>query len=102
MVRTLPPAEELSALRLPGLWGLHDLHHHRVGGHREVLHDRVGDVLDEAALLLERAAFDGVDDDLRHGFTSHGEMEKRYSVRDRKVSPGRSSVLGKLGSFGEF
>src|SRR5215470_1772772 len=60
-------AEEDAALGLRCLRGLHDLHHHRLGGHAEMAHDGLGDVLAEAALLLDRAAFDGVDDDLGHG-----------------------------------
>src|SRR5215468_4850433 len=82
-------AEELAALRLRRLRRLDDLHHHRLGGHGEVADDRVGDVLDQAALLLERAALEGVDDDLWHDVTSQEEVEKRYSVRERKASPGR-------------
>src|SRR5215471_19479547 len=101
-VRVLPLAEELAALRFRRLRRLDDLHHHRLGGHGEVADDRVGDVLDQAALLLERAALEGVDDDLWHDVTSQEEVEKRYSVRERKASPGRRTVLGNPGSFGEF
>src|SRR5690349_9352494 len=98
----LPLAEELAALCLRGLWGLHDLYHHRISGDVEVAHHRVGDVLDEAALFLERAAFDGVDENFGHVHLPWVSVENRYSVRERNVSPGRSTVLGKLGSLGEF
>src|SRR5215471_14902348 len=56
-------AEENAALRLGGWFRLHDFHHHRFSRNGEILHHRIGDVLDQRALLIERAALDGVDVD---------------------------------------
>src|SRR5262249_56174707 len=68
-------AEENAALCLGSRLGFHDFHHHGLGRNGEILHHGVGNVLDQRALLVERAALDGVDVDLRHGglpiFASH-------------------------------
>src|SRR5262249_13042594 len=61
-------AEEHAALGLVGLRRFQDLHHHRLGIDLEVPHHRLGDVLDQGPLLVERASLDGMDVDFRHGF----------------------------------
>src|SRR5262245_23490915 len=58
--------KENAALRLGGRLRFHDFHHHRFSRNGEILHHRIGDVLDQRALLIERAALDGVDVDFRH------------------------------------
>src|SRR5262249_48806751 len=58
--------KENAALRLGGRLRFHDFHHHRFGRNGEVLHHRIGDVLDQRALLIERAALDGVHVNFRH------------------------------------
>src|SRR5262249_24395445 len=59
-------AEQNAALRLGGRLRFNDFHHHRLSRNGEILHHRIGDVLDQRALLIERAALDGVDVDFRH------------------------------------
>src|SRR5258708_20279138 len=54
-----------AALRLGGRLRFHDFHHHRFGRNGEIFHHRIGDVLDQRALLIERAALDAVDIDFR-------------------------------------
>src|SRR5262249_26963208 len=58
--------KENAAFRLGGRLRFHDFHHHRFGRNGEIFHHRIGDVLDQRALLIERAALDGVDVDFRH------------------------------------
>src|SRR6516164_2661804 len=58
--------KENAALRLGGRLRFHDFDHHRFGRNGEVLHHRIGDVLDQRALLIERAALDGVHVNFRH------------------------------------
>src|SRR5262249_35289347 len=58
--------KENAALRLGGWFRFHDFHHHRFSRNGEILHHRIGDVLDQRALLIERAALDRVDVDFRH------------------------------------
>src|SRR5262245_52081187 len=58
--------KENAALRLGGRLRFHDFHHHRLSRNGEILHHRIGDVLDQRALLIERAALDRVDVDFRH------------------------------------
>src|SRR5580692_3289788 len=59
-------AEQHAALALRGLGGLDQRHGDLLGRGVGVLHHRGGDVLHQAALLLERAAFENIDDDFRH------------------------------------
>ena len=61
-----PFAEKHAALGLGRRLRFHDFHHHRIDGDGEVLHHRIRDILDEAALLLERSSLDGVNLDFRH------------------------------------
>src|SRR6516162_7944803 len=58
--------KENAALRLGGRLRFHDFDHHRFGRNGEILHHRIGDVLDQRALLIERAALDGVHVNFRH------------------------------------
>src|SRR5690349_22819417 len=48
-------AEQHPAFHLVLLLGFDERHHHGAGLDLVILHDRVGDVLHEAALLIERA-----------------------------------------------
>src|SRR5262249_2588715 len=68
LARGLSPhfAEQDSALRLRGRLGFHDLDRHSIDRDGEIFHHRIGDVLDQGALLLERAALDGMNIDFRH------------------------------------
>src|SRR6516162_10996421 len=59
-------AEQHAALGLAGGVRFDDLDRHGVGGGRKVAHHRFGNVLDQGALLLERASPDGVNVDFRH------------------------------------
>src|SRR5262245_14385717 len=59
-------AEQNAALRFGGRLRFNDFHHHRLSRNGEILHHRIGDVFDQRALLIERAALDGVDVDFRH------------------------------------
>src|SRR5215208_520010 len=59
-------AEQDAAFHLGLLLRLHQRHHDGVGRHREILHHRVGDVLHQSALLLERASPERIDDHFRH------------------------------------
>src|SRR5690348_9601036 len=56
-------AEQDAAFHLVLLLGLDDRHHHGAGLDLVVLHHRVGDVLHQAALLIERAPAERIDDD---------------------------------------
>src|SRR5512140_1424243 len=59
-------AEQHPALHLVLLLGLDDRHHHGAGLALVVLHHRVGDVLHQSALLIERAPAERIDDDFWH------------------------------------
>src|ERR1700682_3783575 len=59
-------AEQDAALHLVLLLGLDDRHHHGAGLHLVVLHHRIGDVLHQPALLVERAPAERINHDFWH------------------------------------
>src|SRR5215831_12792087 len=59
-------AEQDAALHLVLLLGLDEGHHHGAGLDLVVLHHRLGDVLHQGALLIERAPAERIDDDFWH------------------------------------
>jgi hypothetical protein len=59
-------AEQKSTLGLRGLRRFHDLHHHGFGTDVEVAHHRVGDVLDQRTLLVDRSSLDRINIDFGH------------------------------------
>src|SRR5215471_15909383 len=59
-------AEQDAALHLVLLLRLDERHHHGTGLDLVVLHHRLGDVLHQGALLIERAPAERIDDDFWH------------------------------------
>src|SRR5215471_2372467 len=59
-------AEQYAAFHLVHLLGFHERHYHGARVDLEILHHRVGDVLHQSPLLVERAPPEGIDHDFRH------------------------------------
>src|SRR6516165_1440685 len=63
-------AEQHATLRLVIARAFYDLDQHRVRGHVKVLYHRIGNVLDQSALLLLGTPLDGMDIDFGHFLSS--------------------------------
>src|SRR6267154_1618626 len=86
-------AEQDAALHLVLLLGLDERDHHGGGLDLVILHHRVGDVLHQSALLVERAPAERIDDDFRHVLSPFGSGRSVQRIA-RGLTPRRRQPYG--------
>src|SRR5712671_3797210 len=86
-------AEQDAALHLVLLLGLDERDHHGGGLDLVILHHRVGDVLHQSALLIERAPAERIDDDFRHVLSPFGSGRSVQRIA-RGLTPRRPQPYG--------
>src|SRR3982074_2421812 len=86
-------AEQDAALHLVLLLGLDERNHHGGGLDLVILHHRIGDVLHQSALLVERAPAERIDDDFRHVLSPFGSGLSVQRIA-RRLTPRRPRPYG--------
>src|SRR5580658_5125680 len=89
-------AEQHAAFHLVLLFRLDERHHDGGGLDLVILHHRVGDVLHQRALLVERASAEGIDNDFRHISSPWIPMAARSTARQEPLFKGALVLIRPL------